>query len=121
MTKVQRNWNAVRAELDARLRACELPLKQLSAQSGVSYYAIRRFKEHGVRNRSKSAIDLCAFFKIRTGGELRVAGIAESNRVLARAIRDTWDGSQPQAELLARLIRSAKGFVIQKRKHPEKP
>lgn len=117
MAKVQRNWGTLCADLKTALDGSKLSLQQLSKQSGVSYHALRRFKQRGISNRSKNAKTLCTFFNIPT--ETQVEVTPEKNGTIMGALKESWDGSHHQAELIARLIRSAKGFIVQKRKYTQ--
>lgn len=114
MKKVQRNWPDVARELNEQLTQSKLSYDQLASASGVGYYAIRRFKLNGVHNQSTNAKKLCCFFKIALEFEVKVQ--PDQFTKLVSELASVWDGSEPHAKLLAKLIRSTKSFRVEGRK-----
>lgn len=114
MQKVQRKWIDVAKELMERLQASNLSNVKLSKASHVNYYAIRRLRKSGVHNQSSNAEILCSYFKIQREFDLKV----QSNEFdkLVSELAAAWDGSEPHAKLLTKLIRSTKSFRIEWRK-----
>lgn len=100
-------------DLEARLNQCKLNNSELSTASGVDYYAIRRMRINGIHNRSGNAKDLCTYFKIPTDCKAKVQP-DEFGRLVSE-LESTWDGSEPHAKLLTKLIRSTKSFRVEGR------
>lgn len=116
MQKLQRDWVDVSADLNRCLATCNLGYKQLSALSGLSYYAARRYLvSRRAANNNSSAKALCKFFGISVEAETANSQ-RDVFRRLTEAIRDVWDGSEPHAELIENLIRTTKPFKIDGRK-----
>lgn len=114
MKKVQRKWPEVARDLNEQLAQCKLSYNQIASASGVGYYAIRRLKLGGVHNQSSNAKKLCGFFNISTEFDVKV-----QPDVLAKLVSEltaVWDGTEPHAKLLAKLIRSTKSFKVEGRK-----
>lgn len=113
MQKVQTPWTSACKELNKKLRQYKGSPTSLSRESGVSYFAVRRFMLSGVHNRNENVEKLLLHFSISID-ETANAGektLGELNNVL----RDAWDGSEGHAELLAKLIQSTKSFKVEGR------
>lgn len=113
MQEVQRNWADISGDLRRCLDACKLSYKELSAVSGVSYDAARRYilKER-IKNRTSSAEALCRFFQV----PLVESAILQSDPMakMTSALRDIWDGSEPHAEFIVELIKTTRSYKIAK-------
>jgi hypothetical protein len=114
MKKVQRNWPDVARELNERLTQSKLSHDKLASASGVGYYAIRRFRLSGVHNQSVNSRKLCSFFNIPIEIDIKVQ--PDQFTKLVSELASVWDGSEPHAKLLAKLIRSTKSFRVEGRK-----
>ena len=108
----KRTWPEIKAELSERLRSNIMPLSELAKQSGVNYHAIRRLKQGGIEKRTENALTLCIFFKIELQNRKSIAG----DKLILEAVQATWDGTDEHAQLIADLIRSTSGYIVQKRK-----
>lgn len=95
------------------MASCRLPPGELAKRAGIGYYAARRFLQHGVKNRTAAALKLCDFFEIPVDITQKVQNPGER---LSRILRETWDGSDDHAKLLAKLISSTKPFKITHRR-----
>lgn len=113
MQNVQRSWKAVATDANRALDECDLSAKELSDKAKIDYYAARRILHRGITNRSKSAIQVCNHFGIALGKSPKVQN--DLYQLLADTIQDTWDGSEPHAELIKELIRSTKHFKVEDR------
>lgn len=114
MQKLQKSWPAIRIQLNDKLRSSEYGLTELSRRTGVNYFAVRRFRMEGVRNRGKNAEKLCKYFGI---------GLQETAKVqnnllgmLTEVLEGAWDGSAPHAELIIGLIKSTEPFKVAERR-----
>ncbi|MBA3022632.1 MAG: hypothetical protein KKG03_03460 [Gammaproteobacteria bacterium] len=114
MKKVQRRWSDVAKELNEQLFQSKLSHEELASASGVSYYAIRRFRLSGVLNQSANSRKLCIFFNINTDIDVKVQ--PDQFAKLVSELASVWDGSESHAKLLAKLIRSTKSFRVEGRK-----
>jgi hypothetical protein len=114
MKKVQRVWPDVAKDLSEHLQRCELNNIELSKASGVNYHAIRRLRKNGVHNQSGNAKKLCIFFNISLdrGEKLQPDEFSK----LVSELEAAWDGTEPHAKLLTKLIRSTKSFRVEGRK-----
>jgi hypothetical protein len=110
---VQRNWSAVRDELNAKLRQSDCGYQSLAASAGVGYYAARRFILHGATNCTQTAKKLCIHFGIPLAESAKPQG--DKLEELTALVQEVWDGTGPHAELLAKLIRSTRAFKVQDR------
>lgn len=113
MQKVQRQWKDVAKDLEAHLTQCKLNYSELSTASCVDYYAIRRMRISGIHNQTNNAKDLCTYFKIPIVLKVKVQP-DEFGRLVSE-LESTWDGSEPHAKLLTKLIRSTKSFRVEGR------
>lgn len=113
MEEVQRSWGDISGDLRRCLDACKLSYKELSAVSGVSYDAARRYllKER-IRNRTSSAEALCRFFKVPLVESANLQ--SDPMAKMTSALRDIWDGSDPHAEFIVELIKTTKSYKIAK-------
>lgn len=113
MQEMQRSWADISGDLRRCLDACKLSYKELSAVSGVSYDAARRYllKER-IRNRTSSAEALCRFFQVPfvKSANLRCDPMAR----MTSALHDIWDGSEPHAEFIVELIKTTRSYKIAK-------
>ena len=112
-TKVQRDWEAVCDELNAKLRKLDHDYISLSKAAGISYHAARRFILGGAKNRTTTAVKLCEHFGIAPSETAK----PQSNGLdeLTALVEKVWDGTEPHAELLAKLIKSTEHFKVQGR------
>ena len=113
MQEVQRNWADISGDLRRCLDACKLGYKELSAASGVSYDAARRYllKER-IKNRTSSAEALCRFFQVAL---VKSANLQSDPMArMTSALRDIWDGSEPHADLIVELIKTTRSYKIAK-------
>lgn len=113
MKKVQRLWSEVANDLSEHLRRCDLNNVDLSIASRAHYHAIRRFRKDGVHNQSGNAKKLCSYFKISFFYDAKVQPDEFGKLVLE--LESAWDGSEPHAKLLTKLIRSTKSFRVEGR------
>lgn len=107
----QANWTALKARLNQALEHYDGTPTELSQVTGINFYAVRRFLRFGVGSRSANAIRLCAFFKLNSEKIAHEAAIASLHKLLD----EVWDGSDPHAALLAKLIKSTRSFTIEER------
>lgn len=113
MTKVQRDKEAVVAEINKCLSAWTDGYSALSTQANISYYAARRALVYGLKNDTKLISSLCTFFKIENNKFEKVQNTTLES--LTEVLRETWDGSKPHADLLYSLIKSTKPFKVRGR------
>lgn len=113
MKKVQRLWPDMANDLNEHLRRCELNNIELSKASDVNYHAIRRLRKYGVHNQSGNAKKLCSYFRISLDINLKVQ--PDEFGKLVSELESAWDGSEPHAKLLTKLIRSTKSFRVEGR------
>ena len=111
MKKVQLLWSDISSKLNKQIRLCKLNNSKLSKESQADYYAIRRFRMHGVRNQSENAIKLCTYFNIPL--EVNTEVQPDELEKLISELKAAWDGSEPHAKLLTNLIRSTKSFKVE--------
>ena len=78
----------------------------LADKAGVKYYAVRRMRLDGVRNRSRNAVALCKFFGISE------AAVTLSRADLESGVAGAWDGTEEHARLLLKLIECAGQFTL---------
>lgn len=117
MSKVQRNWDLVRAELNATLKASNLRPRELAALAAIDYYAARRYLLHGVVNRCRSALQVCEHLGIQTVESTNMQIMSPPQiRDLLSLVAEVWDGTSSHAELLSALIRSTGPFKVQDRR-----
>lgn len=114
MNKVQRSWADVAKDLEGHLDQRERSNSELSKASLVNYHAIRRMRIKGVHNQSSNAKRLCTFFGISLIHNVKVQ-TGEFDK-LVYELGAAWDGSEPHAKLLTKLIRSTKSFRVEGRK-----
>lgn len=114
MEKVQRLWPDVARELNEQLTQSKLSYNQLAKASGAGYYAIRRFRLSGVHKQSVNARKLCSFFNIAIEFDIKVQPGQFAK--LVSELKAVWDGSEPHAKLLTKLIHSTKSFRVEGRK-----
>lgn len=119
MNKVQRTWPEVARDLNQQLALNNLDYKTLASASGASYYAVRRLKLGGVHNQSINAKKLCTYFNIKIDIEVKVQ--TDHFSKLVSELEAVWDGSEPHAKLLSKLIRSTKSFRVEGRKESTNP
>lgn len=100
-------------DLEAHLKQSELNNSALSTASLVGYHAIRRMRINGVHNQSGNAKRLCTFFRISLEYSVKVQ-IGEFDKLVSE-LEAAWDGSEPHAKLLTKLIRSTKSFRVEGR------
>lgn len=115
MQKVQNSWPAICAQLNAKLRSSEHGLTELSRRSGINYFAVRRFRMEGVRNRGKNAEKLCQYFGIELEETTKVQNNLRG--MLTEVLESAWDGSAPHAELIIGLIKSTEPFKVAERRN----
>lgn len=113
MNKLQRHWPSVAQELSDQLRSCDLSINDLAIASGVDYYAIRRFRKDGVRNKTNAAVKLCTYFNILMT-ETKEVQKNELDKLISE-LNSAWDGSESHAQLLTELIRITKYFKVKVR------
>lgn len=106
---MQTSW-PLAARLQAALLASPLSHRELAQQAGVKYYAVRRMRLDGVKNRGRNAEALCKFFGI---SEQKAANV--SARGLQQAVKQTWDGTQEQGRLILDLIQSVGLYQVRPR------
>lgn len=106
MQNLQTSW-PLAARLEEALRASPLSHRELALQAGVQYYAVRRMRLDGVRNRSRNAVALCNFFGI--SDEAR-AGLTRTD--LVEAVHQAWDGTDEQGQLILSLVRAAGQYKV---------
>jgi len=112
MHKTQVKWSVISAELRLALAECGLTPTALSHKAKIDYYAARRLLSGRLEKRSANAIALCKYFGIETVQNAKTK--EDQKRLqLERLISEVWDGSEPHAQLIERLIRSTKNFMIQ--------
>lgn len=111
--ELQRPWVHVVADLNKALAECRLSPDILGKKAGISYHSARRFLKNGVKKRSVGALKLCNAFAVSLRKKQKVQ--TELFLELANVLRDTWDGSEAHAELIASLIKSTKPFRIEGR------
>jgi hypothetical protein len=107
MPKVQNGWSLA-PQLMAALKGSRLTHKQLAIQAGVQYYAVRRMRLDGVRNRSANALALCKFFGISEPAVEPALSAAD----LTAAVRQAWDGTEDQGRLILDLVRCVGQFKV---------
>lgn len=107
MQKMQNPWSLARP-LEQALLASPLTHSQLAEKAGVKYYAVRRMRLDGVKNRSKNAVALCTFFGISDIG----SGAVLSKADLESAVADAWDGTEEHGRLILDLIRSVGQYKV---------
>lgn len=107
MQKSQKRW-PLAEQLRAALLDCTLSHRELAEKAGVQYYAVRRMRLDGVRNRSQNAITLCKYFGIP---ELE-SGATLSVEDLKAAVQQAWDGTADQGQLILDLIRSVGQYKV---------
>jgi len=99
MQKLQSNW-ALAQPLEAALRASKLGHRELAEAANVKYYAVRRMRLDGVKNRSKNAIALCKFFRLSEPLTLQI-----SEKDLVSAVVESWDRTAEHGYMLLELIK----------------
>lgn len=114
MKKVQRDKAAVIAEINNHLSNWKDGYKSLSNGANINYYAARRAILNGLKNESELINKLCTFFNIEQNNSDKVQN--STFELLTETLRETWDGSEPHAELLHNLIKSTKPFKVQGRR-----
>jgi hypothetical protein len=107
MPKLQNQWGLA-APLERALRDSPLSHTELAKQSGVSYYAVRRMRIHGVRNRGDNALALCSFFGISDDA----SNAPVQGKDLQSAVTQAWDGTTAHARLIIDLVRVAGHFRV---------
>lgn len=107
MQTVQNGW-PLASRLEAALIASELSHRELAEKAGVKYYAVRRMRLVGVRNRSRNAIALCNFFCISEPDD----GPRLSAEDLKSAVQQAWDGTEEQGRLILELVRSVGQYRV---------
>ena len=117
MHKTEVEWGVVRAKLNEALAKYAGSPTALSKESGVDFYAVRRFLNNGVNSRGTNALRLCAFFGIETTRNAQIDGIGIGD--LHKLLDEVWDGTRPHAALLAELIESTRGYIVKKRRFQE--
>ena len=116
MSKVQSNWNDVKGELNAKLKQWQGSCSELSESANISYWSARWALGHVIKNRTESADALCSFFGIELCDTVESAKVKNQSLAgLEKILAETWDGSEPHAELLANLIKSTKAFKVEGR------
>lgn len=113
MEKLQRHWNRVAAELNEALKKCSLSPNALAQGAKINYYAARRYLINGVDSKTTSALKLCEFFEVPLEEPQKLQN--KLLDALTGVLVDTWDGSEPHAELITKLIKSTKPFKIEGR------
>lgn len=99
MQKLQSRW-PIAHQLQAALEDSPLTHKELADKAGIKYYAVRRMRLDGIKNRSRNAIALCKFFGISES----VPGATLSTEDLKAAVQRAWDGTEEQGRLILDLI-----------------
>jgi hypothetical protein len=107
MQNIQRTW-PLAGELQTALNSSPLSNRELAEQAGVQYYAVRRMRIEGVKNRSRNAIALCNFFGISGAGSTPNL----STEDLKKAVQQAWDGSEEQGRLILELIRTVGQYKV---------
>lgn len=114
MQKVQRDKASVVAEINDYLSKWKDDYMSLSKGADINYHAARRALLKGLKNNSKLTSKLCTFFNISPVIVTKVQ--TSSFDRLSATLRETWDGTEPHAELLHNLIKSTKPFKVQERR-----
>jgi hypothetical protein len=114
MTKVQRDKAAVVAEINDHLSKWSDGYSALAIGAKINYYAARRALIKGLKNNSALITKLCTFFDVDPYMAKNVQ--ITTLESLTATLRETWDGSEPHAELLHSLIKSTKPFKVQERR-----
>lgn len=114
MTKVQRDKAAVVAEINIHLSKWNDGYSALSVSAQINYYAARRALIKGLKNNSALITKLCTFFDVDPYVSDKVQTTTLES--LTATLRETWDGSEPHAELLHSLIKSTKPFKVEERR-----
>lgn len=107
MQNMQKTW-PLADQLQAALNSSPLSHRALAEQAGVQYYAVRRMRIEGVKNRSRNAIALCNFFGI--SGASSTPNLSTED--LKKAVQQAWDGSEEQGRLILELIRSVGQYKV---------
>lgn len=116
MSKVQSNWDEVKDELNAKLKQWQGSCGDLESAANISYWSARWALNHEIQNRTEAAEALCILFGIELFDEDKSAKVqSRSLASLEKILAETWDGSEPHAELLANLIKSTKAFKVEER------
>ena len=90
------------------MNASPLSHRELAEKASAQYYAVRRMRLDGVKNRSRNAIALCKFFGIsESGDEPRL-----STEDLKSAVQQAWDGTEEQGRLILELVRSVGQYRV---------
>lgn len=113
MQEVQRNWADISDDLRRCLDTCELSNGELSAASGVSYDAARRYLlPKQIKNRNATTEALCKFFQVQVVESANMQ--SDPMAKMTSALRDIWDGSEPHAEFIVELIKTTRSYKIAK-------
>ena len=111
MHKTPLKWSGISANLRSALACCGLTPTALSHKAKIDYYAARRLLSGRLEKRSANAIALCKYFGIETVQNAKTE--EDQKRLqLENLISEVWDGSEPHALLIEKLIRSTKNFMI---------
>jgi len=113
MKKVQISKEQLIDEINERLRKWNGDYKALADGAHINYHAARRAIMHGLKNNTKLLSNLCTFFGIEMERVEEVQN--DTFETLTSILRETWDGTEPHAELLQSLIKSTKPFKVQER------
>jgi len=99
MQKLQSSW-ALAQPLEVALQASKLGHRELAEAANVKYYAVRRMRLGGVKNRSKNAVALCGFFGL---SEPPTPQVSETD--LVSAVVKSWDRTPEHGHMLLELIK----------------
>jgi hypothetical protein len=116
MHKTEVEWGVVRAKLNDVLAQYKGSPTTLSRDTGVDFYAIRRFLNKGVKSRGSNAFELCAYFGIETTRNAQTEGPELHD--LHKLLDEVWDGTHSHAALLAKLIESTRDYIVEERRGP---
>lgn len=110
MSIVHISWRRIAGDLANALESSQKTISEISSESGVNYYAVRRMKSGGALIRSsRNARRLCTYFGVNANSER-----STDLDTIVSQVSETWDGSGPHAQLLVELIRSTRNFAVRR-------
>lgn len=113
MALVQVLWERVARDLAAKLTQSKQTDRQISHESRVDYFAVRRMRRGGLKRRTKNAMRLCSYFAISANTPATRSGNYEA---IVSELKASWDGSEAHAQLLLELIRTTRNFKVSQAK-----